>query len=291
MIDFEKKGFFNIHTLLTKDDANLSNNDNKHIYSQMMFGGTTSPMMSYLLNLNKQNLNDFKSIMFYNESNLASLINEAKETEELLDKETIYLSKTSKKIKTQFSKVLEKRHSTREFVYEMMNFGTFSTIIKFSFGLGSRQLMYDDLIATTRHYSSGGGLYPIDIYLYINNVSGISKGIYKYQPYSHSLYPLDIENVDSTYFFVGDNIDIVNMNFCVFFEYSANKNFVKYGELSLLNTLVELGGISHNFDLVCQSMDFTSCPIAGFNKSVIEKLLYLDGVNDHIVFTNICGKE
>ncbi|MEG7645991.1 SagB family peptide dehydrogenase, partial [Enterococcus faecium] len=134
-------------------------------------------------------------------------------------------------------------------------------------------------------------LYPIDIYLYINNVSGISKGIYKYQPYSHSLYPLDIENVDSTHFFVGDNIDVINMNFCVFFEYSVNKNFVKYGELSLLNTLVELGGISHNFDLVCQSMDFTSCPIAGFNKSVIEKLLYLDGVNDHIVFTNICGKE
>lgn len=129
MIDFEKKGFFNIHTLLTKDDANLSNNDNKHIYSQMMFGSTTSPMMSYLLNLNKQNLNDFKSIMFYNESNLASLINEAKGSEELLDKETIYLSKTSKKIKTPFSKVLEKRHSTREFVYEMMNFGMLLAIL------------------------------------------------------------------------------------------------------------------------------------------------------------------
>ncbi|EAD2760278.1 streptolysin associated protein SagB, partial [Listeria monocytogenes] len=29
----------------------------------------------------------------------------------------------------------------------------------------------------------------------------------------------------------------------------------------------------------------------GFNKSYIEKLLYLDGINDHIIFTNICGKE
>ncbi|EAG0043713.1 dehydrogenase, partial [Listeria monocytogenes] len=36
---------------------------------------------------------------------------------------------------------------------------------------------------------------------------------------------------------------------------------------------------------------YTSCPIAGFNKSYIEKLLYLDGINDHIIFTNICGKE
>ncbi|EOL43458.1 SagB family peptide dehydrogenase [Enterococcus caccae] len=291
MIDFEKKGFFNIHTLLVKDDTNRSNNDNKHMYSQMMFGNTTSSMLSYLLNMNKQNLNDFKSIMFYNESNLASLINEAKEAEELLDENTIYLTKVAKKIKTQFSKVLEQRHSTRKFVYEMMDQGTFSTIVKFSFGLGSRKLVYDDLVASTRYYSSGGGLYPIDVYLYVNHVSGISKGIYKYQPYSHSLYPLNIEKIDSKNFFVGENIDIVNMNFCVFFEYSINKNFVKYGELALLNTLVELGGISHNFDLVCQSMYFTSCPIAGFNKSTIEKLLYLDGVNDHIVFTNICGKD
>ncbi|EAC4116121.1 TPA: listeriolysin S biosynthesis peptide dehydrogenase LlsB, partial [Listeria monocytogenes] len=109
--------------------------------------------------------------------------------------------------------------------------------------------------------------------------------------YTHSLHPLDVDKIDVESFFVGDNIDTSNMNFCVFFGYSINKNYVKYGELSLLNTFVELGGISHNFDLVCHSVHYTSCPIAGFNKSYIEKLLYLDGINDHIIFTNICGKE
>ena len=291
MIDFEQKGFLNIHTLLTKDDTNLSNNDNKHLYSQMMLGNTPSPMFSYLLNLNKQNLNDFKSIMFYNESNLASLINESKEAEEVLDNHTIYLPEKQKKIKTAFSKVLEQRHCTRQFQYERMKLKEFYTILNFAFGIGNRKLTYDNYVATTRYHSSGGGLYPIDIYLYIKNVSDVSEGMYRYQPYSHTLYPLDIENINSSSFFVGESIDTDNMNFCVFFEYSLNKNFVKYGELSLLNTLVELGGISHNFDLVCQSLHFTSCPIAGFNKSTIEKLLYLDGINDHIVFTNICGKE
>lgn len=52
---------------------------------------------------------------FYNESNLASLINEAREMEELIDSSTLFLSKTNKKIKTHFSKVLEQRHSTRNF--------------------------------------------------------------------------------------------------------------------------------------------------------------------------------
>ncbi|EHT9950006.1 listeriolysin S biosynthesis peptide dehydrogenase LlsB, partial [Listeria monocytogenes] len=274
MIDYEKKGFFNIHTLVNKDNANISNSDNKHIYSQLMSGNGNSPMLGYLLNMNKQNLNDFKSIMFYNESNLASLINEAREMEELIDSSTLFLSKTNKKIKTHFSKVLEQRHSTRNFVYETMDLSTFSNIIQFSFGLSTRKLVYNDLQSTTRHYSSGGGLYPIDVFLYINNISGIAKGIYKYQPYTHSLHPLDVDKIDVESFFVGDNIDTSNMNFCVFFGYSINKNYVKYGELSLLNTFVELGGISHNFDLVCHSVHYTSCPIAGFNKSYLEKLLY-----------------
>ncbi|GHU35518.1 hypothetical protein FACS1894193_08640 [Bacilli bacterium] len=291
MIDYEKKGFLNGHTLLRHDDSNISNQDNKHVFSQLMAGNTTSPMLSYLLNLNKQNLNDYKSIMFYNESNLASMINEAQKMAEILTDDTIYLSKVSKKIRCKFSNVLEGRHSSRMFVHETMNFDVFSTILKFSFGLSKRQLVYGDIIASTRHYASGGGLYPIDIYLYVNRVAKIPEGVYRYQPYSHSLYPVKSQEIDLESFFVGYNIDVTNMNFCVFYEYSLNRNFVKYGELSLLNTLVELGGMSHNFDLVCQAMNFTTCPVAGFNKSILEKLLYLDGVNDHIVFSSICGKE
>jgi len=291
MTNFENKGLFNMHTLFINDSDNVSNNDNKHMYSQVMSGKTSSPMLSYLLNLNKQNLNDFKSIMFYNESNLALLINEAKVTEEVLDADTVWLPSKMEKIKTAFLDVLEQRHSTRTFVYERMKLATFSTILKYAFGLTNRKMTYDDLTVSTRYYPSGGGLYPVDIYLYVNHVQGIGKGMYKYQPYSHSLYPLHLAGIEANDFFVGEMIDAENMNFCVFFEYSLNKNYVKYGELALFNTLVELGGISHNFDLVAHAMNFTTCPLAGFNKSKIEKLLYLDGVNEHILFTNICGKE
>jgi len=291
MTDFTNKGLFNMHTLLIKDGANVANDDNKHMYGQMMAGASSSPMLSYLLNLNKQNLNDFKSIMFYNESSLALLINQAKATEELLDETTIYLPQKKVNMRAKYLEVIERRRSTRNYVYEMMKLDTFSQILKHAFGLGKRKMTYEDLSVSTRYYPSGGGLYPIDVYLYVNHVSGISQGMYKYQPYSHSLYPCVIDDVHPKTFFIDELIDIENMNFCAFFQYSINKNYVKYGELSLFNTLVELGGMSHNFDLACQAFDFTSCPLAGFNKTTIEKLLYLDGVNEHIIFTNICGKE
>jgi len=291
MIDFEKKGSFNMHTMFVNDTNNLSNNDNKHMYGQMMLGNTNAPMLSYMLNLNKQTLTDKKSIMFYNESMLGLFINEAKVVEELLDENTIYLPEKKAKIKTKFSEVLAGRHSTRQFVYEMMDKATFSTILKYSFGISDRITTAGDVTAPTTYYPSGGGLYPIDVYLYVHHVSGISQGIYKYQPHSHTLYPLEVEHVNPSSFFVGDMLDTENMNFCVFFEYSINKNYVKYGELALSNTLIELGGISHNFDLVCHSVNFTTCPYAGFDKRKIERVLDLDGVNDHIIFTNVCGKE
>lgn len=66
---------------------------------------------------------------------------------------------------------------------------------------------------------------------------------------------------------------------------------MKYGELALLNSLIEIGCMSHNFGLVITSLGYTGCPIAGFKKSNIENLLELDHVNEHILFTNICGKE
>ncbi|MDI0205836.1 hypothetical protein AAGX78_01295 [Staphylococcus aureus] len=43
-----------------------------------------------------------------------------------------------------------------------------STILKFSFGIAPRKVEYGDIKTSTRFYASAGGLYPIDIYLYIN---------------------------------------------------------------------------------------------------------------------------
>lgn len=91
--------------------------------------------------------------------------------------------------------MLEQRHSTRNFVYETMDLSTFSNIIQFSFGLSTRKLVYNDLQSTTRHYSSGE-VYIQLMFLYINNISGIAKGIYKYQPYTHSLHPLEVDKID-----------------------------------------------------------------------------------------------
>jgi len=74
----------------------------------------------------------------------------------------------------------------------------------------------------------------ISFYIYANNVSGAKKGIYRYRLNTHSLYPIN-EHFDTSKFLQYGNFDFDNFNFLVMYEYDINKNYLKYGGLSLLN--------------------------------------------------------
>ena len=291
MIHIKNKGLLHEHTVLLNDSSNLSNRDNKHLYTQILQGNAESPMISYLMNLNKQGLNDFKSIAKFNELNISGMYGDSIMYEEIIDETTIFLpQKKFKKIKESFSSIILKRRSGRRFHHFEMSIDTLSHLLKYAFGLsdvslpGAREGKH-------RMYSSGGALYPISVYLYINNVEGLSNGFYKYQPGSHTLAPVDTDTINTAEFFAGSGMDMLNSCLSLFFRYDINRNYVKYGELSLLNSFVEVGVMSHNFDLVATSLGFVSCPVAGFNKNLIETALHLDQVNEHIIFSSICGKE
>lgn len=290
MFNFEQKGLMNQHTRIEADPYNISNKNNKHIYGQVLEGNAYSTTMEYFINLGITRLNDFKSIGMYNEMNLAAKINEVKKMEEILDGNHIELRRPSKKIKRYLSDVLEERHSSRFFANSYMKLEDFSAIMHYAFGIGKRKVNYDGIITTTRHYPSGGGLYPIDIYVLVNKVHSIESSLYKYQPYSHTLYPQKCDFHIERFLEYG-NFDYDNYSFLILYKYDINKSYLKYGELSLLITLVELGSMAYNFDLVATSLNYSSCQIAGFDKNYANETLGLDGVNSHIIFTSICGKE
>ncbi len=290
MANFKIKGMLNQHLKINSDCNNFYNNNNASIYSHILSGDISSPEYEYLLNLGFMRLNDVKSIGMYNEMNLAAQINENKIYEEIDDANTVKLPGKLVKIKKSLIDTLKQRHSSRTFSGSGMNIQEFSTILKYSFGISKRSMNYNGIIASTRYYASGGGLYPIDVYILANNISAVKKGIYKYQPYSHSLYPLG-DRMDVKVLLQYGDFDFDSYSFVVLYEYDLNKNYLKYGELSLLTTLVEVGNMSHNFELVCASLDFSACQIAGFDKPYAQKCIGLDGINSHILFVNICGRE
>ena len=54
------------------------------------------------------------------------------------------------------------------------------------------------------------------------------------------MYPIN-EHFDTSKFLQYGNFDFDNFNFLVMYEYDINKNYLKYGGLSLLNVFVEAG--------------------------------------------------
>ncbi|MBU5487319.1 SagB family peptide dehydrogenase [Clostridium sp. MSJ-8] len=290
MGNFKIKGMLNQHLKIERDSNNLTNNNNAAIYSQILAGNFESYAYNYLLNLGFMRLSDVKSIGMYNEMNLAANISANKIYEEIKDEYTIKLPEKLVKVKKSVTNTLEERHSARDYSGITMKLDEFSTIVKYSFGLAKRTMNYNGITATTRYYASGGGLYPIYPYFLINKVKGIKKGLYRYQPYTHSLYPIDGDMKIEQLLQYG-NFDFDDYCFCVLYEYDFDRNYLKYGELSLLTTLVEIGIMSHNFEIMCTALDYSACQIAGFDKQYAEKCIGLDGINSHILFTNICGKE
>ncbi|MCO7151328.1 SagB family peptide dehydrogenase [Vagococcus lutrae] len=290
-MEFNNKGLFNRHTVIKNDFRNLVSGDNDDVYRQMITGNYNSNLFSYLINLNKQRLNDFKSILFYNEANLASQISQSRNLEEIITNNTIKLPKPSKKIKRNFSDVLNERKSVRVFSHHVMDILELSNILSFSFGISKKVTNIGDIKTVHRFYPSGGGLYPIEIYIYVNSVQNLEKGFYLYQPYSHSIRKINSVTKDIDKCFVGDNLDLKNINFSIFYKYSLNRTYLKYGELSLLTTLIEVGTMTQNLELVSASFYYSTCSIAGFEKKYIENILNLDSINDHIIFAAICGKE
>lgn len=291
-MDLNQIGLTNQHLTFSTDDSNISSKNNNYLFNQILSGNFDSPAFSYINNLGLMRLNDVKSISFYNASNLAAQINNFKPYEEIIDdSKVVFLPKKQKKIKTSLVKSLESRHSARKFsdIY-IMSLEDMSTILKYSYGIAKRTMTFNEVTVSTRNYGSGGGLYPISVYLIINKVEGVKKGLYKYQPFSHSLLYIN-NDMDIHKLLQYGSFDFENYSFCTLYEYDINRTYTKYGELSLLISLIEIGLMSQNLDLVTSAMSYGICQIAGFDKHYAEKILGLDGINSNILFTNICGKE
>ena len=231
------------------------------------------------------------SIGMFNDMNYAAHISSNRKEEEILNEDTIYLEHY-KSNKVTLEEALDRRHSVRYFDGNYtIPFSVFSSVIQRSFGISQkRTYIFDDIKTPCRNYGSGGGLYPIDVFILCKRCEKIKNGFYKYQAYSNSLLPL-FTNDDFDNLINGENFDFDSINFGIFYGYSLSRNYIKYGELGIMAGIVEVGLMSQNFELVVTSYGLNTCQIAGINKNIIESKIGYDGLKNHILMVNICGKE
>lgn len=214
-----------------------------------------------------------------------------------------------KNIKMSVSVAIRNRRSIRSMSAKDSDITTLSTILFHGAGVtGDYKLLSAergetdvkclkmDEYSMVRANPSGGGLYPIHLYVVVFHTQGLEDGLYLYLPLTHSLARIRTfsdSDAQELYSFAefGLDIETKNINFMVFYSYSVFENARKYGDLALLFAMIEVGEISENIHLACTGMDLASCDIGGFDKAALEKFMGLDGLTKHLVHLTIIGTK
>lgn len=185
-----------------------------------------------------------------------------------------------------FETSLKKRRSIRNFKSAGISLQELSQLLFAAQGITGK--MYGKNLRTA---PSGGALYPIELYVVINNVTGIEKGIYHYSVIDHSLELIK----------KGDHTDqVTDASFKQEMAGEASVTFImtaifaritsKYGDRGYRYAYIECGHISQNIYLQSTSLGLGSVCIGAFSDSDVNSLLEIDGRNEAAIYLHSVGR-
>jgi SagB-type dehydrogenase family enzyme len=184
-----------------------------------------------------------------------------------------------------------KRRSGRKFESTTCTLNILSSLLSLSIRENS-QYKYDDGVTWSfRPYPSGGGLYPVDIYVAVYNVESVDKGVYFYNPKKHSLTEIEnnlsIREIEKAFPTLEDEIN--QSSFVVFLVSDLNKMAFKYQERAYRFALLECGHIAQNLLLSATNFKMNSFPAGAYMDDVINDFFQLDGVSSNVQYALLFG--
>lgn len=144
-----------------------------------------------------------------------------------------------------------------------------------------------------RMVPSGGCRHPIETYLLINRIDGISPGLYHFQPFEHDLcFIREIPNQSE---------QIKNMClgkvFCadapVLFVWTAipYRTEWRFGSVSPKLIAQDSGHICQNLYLAAESIGCGTCAVGAYHQHHADRLIGLDGINEFVIYVAPVGKQ
>jgi SagB-type dehydrogenase family enzyme len=179
--------------------------------------------------------------------------------------------------------VISKRASRRDFSKAPLTLAELSTLLHRSYGIRKRILAYNTRSFPARFAPSSGGLQCVEIYLTVNAVESLEKGLYHYNPAGHSLHVLGRGNFRRKVLQCCTFQEWLDAASVVFFlTCDMSKLYWKYGRRSYRFSHMDVGIVAENLHLVATALRIRSCMVAGYIDDAIHDLLQIDGRNEFI---------
>ena len=180
---------------------------------------------------------------------------------------------------------IEKRRSVRNYSQKALSLSQLSQLLFAAEGVTGS--LYGHPL---RSAPSAGALYPFEIYLIVNNVQGLSQGIYHYAVRDHALELLRDGDFRSQITNAGlkqDMLGEANVTFVLSAIFDRTRH--KYGERGFRYVYIEAGHISQNIYLQAVSLGLGSVSVGAFLDNKVNQLIGLDGHKESAIYLHAVG--
>ena len=188
-----------------------------------------------------------------------------------------------------FYNVFRNRRSVREYSDQPLSIQDISRLLFLGDGV-TCDMSYDDGSTwKMRTAPSPGGLFPIEIFCIIQNVTGMEPGLYLYSPVKNELIELYTETRENLYLKMVEAMRPMKTtieNSAVTFVLLSNMpriNF-KYKERAYRFAMLETGHIAQNLLLAAEAEDLGAVCVGGFLDNEINEMLRVDGLNKFVQY-------
>lgn len=161
---------------------------------------------------------------------------------------------------------LRQRRSVREYKDTPLTLEEISQLLWAAQGISSEK--------GYRTAPSAGALYPLEIYLAAGNVTGLSKGLYKYQPGIHKLIKIADGDLrpELAEAAIGQS-PVRDAAAVLVFAAVYERTTVKYGGRGVWFVHMEAGNVSQNVYLQAVSLELGTVFIGSLNDEKVKNLL------------------
>lgn len=195
-----------------------------------------------------------------------------------------------KPIEANLFETIDKRRTVRQYSDKPLTMEDISRLLYYSYGISGQVKLAKGTIQDLRVVSSGGGLYPLEVYLLVLNAETLPKGIYHYNVRKHVLElireGMAIEEV-LPYLpgLIAYQTRTVSMMVAVSGVFRRTTN--KYGPRGYRYVCFEAGTFMGHLQLAADAMGLGSVQVAGYYDDVFNELVNLDGVDEAVL--NLCA--
>ena len=181
------------------------------------------------------------------------------------------------------------RRSSRSFLHTTLTLAEVAAVLQAAYGVVEVDRSGDGLLR--RSVPSAGGLFPLDVYVFLHRVEGVGPGLYRY----------DAETASLDLLREGDQFEalrpelypypmVENANVILALVATFTRTQAKYGPRGYRYILLEAGHVGQNVCLRAVELGLGSLCMGGYADARLNRMLGLDPRQAGVVYTVAIGR-